>query len=59
MPKLVEPSGWQSDQREVPFRWSIADLPPGEHTIEGIVSGRKNRAAKHHAINVGRIVAYQ
>jgi hypothetical protein len=47
------------DQREVPFRYSIADLTPGEHTIEVIVSGRKNRASKHHSINVGRIVAYQ
>lgn len=47
------------DQREVPFRWSVADLAPGKHTIEVTVAGRKNSASSGARINVAGLSAYQ
>ena len=47
------------DQREVPFRWSIADLDPGKHRLEVTVIGKKNSASTGTGINVTRLAAYQ
>lgn len=47
------------DQRVVPFRWSVADLPPGEHTITVSNTGKKNPASQGASINVTGISAFQ
>lgn len=47
------------DQREVPFRWSAADLAPGKHTLEVTVTGRKNSLSRGAAINVSGLTAYR
>ena len=47
------------DQREVPFRWTIADLSPGDHKIEVKMTGEKSSDSNGTEINVTRLSAYQ
>lgn len=46
------------DQRQVPFRWSIVNLPGGKHTIKVEASSDKNPLSKGSSINVTRLIAY-
>ena len=47
------------DQREVPFRWSVADLSPGKHTLEVTITDKKNPASDGTWINVTGLSAYR
>ncbi len=47
------------DQRQVPFRWSVTDLTPGNHRLEVTVTGRKNQASSGIGINVSGLSIYQ
>lgn len=46
------------DQRQVPFRWWVEDLGVGEHTLEVVVSGKKNANAGGRKFNVNGITVY-
>jgi DUF1680 family protein len=46
------------DQREVPFRWSIADIGSGKHTIRIVSTGKKSKSSTGSTINVTRLLVY-
>jgi hypothetical protein len=46
------------DQREVPFRWSRGNLPPGKHTLRVTVTGKKNPLSSGTEINVTGLSSY-
>lgn len=46
------------DQRVVPFRWSISELAPGEHTLTVTITGNRNPASTGEWINVSGLSAY-
>jgi hypothetical protein len=46
------------DQREVPFRWSVTGLGPGEHSLKVVLSADKNKSSAGSKLNIKKLTVY-